>query len=626
MNFYDVIFAQQKTKKDSKYFEEISDAINVLAGTETTYTPSEMGEAIIDAIPTETASGNPIHITDAAAYPAEECVTTLEPVQDLHGYDRPWPGGAGKNLAIMSDLTKFSSQNCTIAYQNNGVIVTATEKYARVGFSFDVIQDETYTVSFRASGTGDYNAMYVVMNSEWLSTQVIKVNDTEAMYNLTFTADSNIYYIGVYVTTESSTGEIIVKNFQLELGSTATAFEPYSNICPISGYTGVELTRTGKNLFDINGNRTYTYNNVEIANNKIIISSIGNGGTSRVYFAKQYKAGTYTFSANFSEYISNIRLFSPIEFSGSSYNSYYAGYFVPLSAKKSTVTFSTDFSIGIIVVGEPGEQGEVFDIQLELGSTATTYEPYQGETHSQTFPQAQSPVYGGMVDWVNGVLRVTHEKIILDGKNNKVSRGVQNGGVYQTEWYTYRSIGIPKAKYTSNIFELVEGEYRAPYTIYPAADNVNVRMFLAFPTTIVSDSDANAWLEENNVEVVCPLATPIEIPLTPEVITLLKGKNNVWTDSGTSEIKYKVDLNSYIQKLIDEASANASLSVSPLSFGKSAVVSTDGESEESNEPAEENKEADDLTVKEEITEELAETEKVEDIKETEKHESEVEEL
>jgi hypothetical protein len=25
-------------------------------------------------------------------------VTTLEPVQDLHGYDKPWPAGGGKNL------------------------------------------------------------------------------------------------------------------------------------------------------------------------------------------------------------------------------------------------------------------------------------------------------------------------------------------------------------------------------------------------------------------------------------------------------------------------------------------------------------------------------------------------
>ena len=29
---------------------------------------------------------------------------------------------------------------------------------------------------------------------------------------------------------------------QLELGSTATTYEPYSNICPITGWTGAEIT------------------------------------------------------------------------------------------------------------------------------------------------------------------------------------------------------------------------------------------------------------------------------------------------------------------------------------------------------------------------------------------------
>jgi hypothetical protein len=52
-------------------------------------------------------------------------------------------------------------------------------------------------------------------------------------------------------------------------------------------------------------------------------------------------------------------------------------------------------------------------------------------------------------------------------------------------------------------------------------------------------------------QLVYELATPLEIPLTPEVITLLKGENNIWTDSGTSEIEYKVDLQTYINKLIN---------------------------------------------------------------------------
>jgi hypothetical protein len=71
---------------------------------------------------------------------------------------------------------------------------------------------------------------------------------------------------------------------------------------------------------------------------------------------------------------------------------------------------------------------------------------------------------------------------------------------------------------------------------------------------------------------------------------LLKGENNIWTDAGTSEIEYKVDLNSYIQKLIDAATPTNTLS---LSKGV-ALVSTDG----ADEPIEESEEAEKLPVNE----------------------------
>jgi hypothetical protein len=89
--------------------------------------------------------------------------------------------------------------------------------------------------------------------------------------------------------------------------------------------------------------------------------------------------------------------------------------------------------------------------QLEAGSTATTYEPYSNicpitghtgvelthsgadtsiyETHSVTFPQVQSPVYGGEVDWVNGVLRIT-----------KVNIASYNGETLPSVWISDRDV------------------------------------------------------------------------------------------------------------------------------------------------------------------------------------------
>jgi hypothetical protein len=366
MNFYDVIFAQQKTKTDSKYFGEISDAINVLAGTETTYTPSEMAPAIIDVIPTETASGNPIHITDAAAYPAESVVTTLEPVQEGNGDPSP------------------------------------------------------------------------------------------------------------------------------------------ENVRPITGHTGVELTRTGKNLFDINS--PYIANKYIDANGNYKPSS--GSKMQNIYTTPIYvNAGSaYTISGNTSETTGVIRIAEYNE------NGTYIKRTLSLDSENPILTFTTTNTTAYVIVNP---DTVITNIQLEVGSTATTYEPYTSETHTVTFPQEQSPVYGCEVDWVNGVLRVTDANIAS-----------YNGETLPAEW--------------------------------------------------ISDRDvyAEGTTPSIGAQVVYELATPIEISLTPEVITLLKGENNIWTDAGTSEIEYKVDLQTYLDELTTEQASQSSqsLNLSPLNLRDNAEI------------------------------------------------------
>ena len=48
---------------------------------------------------TKSVTGNPITITDAAAVKAKALSVSIDPVQDLHGYDKPWVGGVSDNIA-----------------------------------------------------------------------------------------------------------------------------------------------------------------------------------------------------------------------------------------------------------------------------------------------------------------------------------------------------------------------------------------------------------------------------------------------------------------------------------------------------------------------------------------------
>jgi hypothetical protein len=63
---------------------------------------------------TKTASGNPVVISDCAGGKARSLITEINAIQDLHGYDKPWVGGAGKNKA----------KPFTFAQKEKGITIT----------------------------------------------------------------------------------------------------------------------------------------------------------------------------------------------------------------------------------------------------------------------------------------------------------------------------------------------------------------------------------------------------------------------------------------------------------------------------------------------------------------------
>ena len=64
--------------------------------------PGEVTLAQLYAVyPTDTASGSIASFSDGAdSVPMLSVVADIEPIQDLHGYDKPWAEGAGDNMRI----------------------------------------------------------------------------------------------------------------------------------------------------------------------------------------------------------------------------------------------------------------------------------------------------------------------------------------------------------------------------------------------------------------------------------------------------------------------------------------------------------------------------------------------
>lgn len=188
----------------------------------------------IDAIEAleKTASGNPISLTGVAAAYAISNTMTIEPIQDLHGYSKPWPAGGGKNIANPDTLEV--GFYLTAGYQNNPdykttapIAVENGQTYSGSLFNSNDLTERYNTVITTFSSGDTTNAIRQVVGEESITIQpgesYVRIRNYSAQTPLILSGD--FYY-------------------QLEKSASATAYEPYSNICPISGLTSGEVSTT----------------------------------------------------------------------------------------------------------------------------------------------------------------------------------------------------------------------------------------------------------------------------------------------------------------------------------------------------------------------------------------------
>lgn len=173
------------------------------------------------------------------------------------------------------------------------------------------------------------------------------------------------------------------------------------------------------------------------------------------------------------------------------------------------------------------------DIQLELGSTATAYEPYN------------NTLYGGYVDLVRGELVAT--KGIIKASQFNFNNFAKSSS-YENKYVLWLP-GITRgdAQKIYAISDKMEGV--SAYTFwrenskYICSGNVSSSTYLrfSFPTTESIDTveKAREWLTTNDPTFVYDLNTPITYPLTPVQIQTLVGRNNIWSDAnGTASVRY----------------------------------------------------------------------------------------
>ena len=210
-----------------------------------TWNPAQIEEQrrnIVFYLSERTLTGNPITINILGNITPEVTglKVTMNPIQDLHGYDNPWVGGAGKNKAPV--FPPYSEHGITLTNGELGELIINGTPDTQVDLSVNLpeLESGTYTVSTNNNQIiNQSNTFLECLDANNTRLGVCVYTSLNAKF--TFTGVPNMLRLRF---DPRATFTNFILKIQLESGSTATDYAPYENICPIIGRTEVSVTRT----------------------------------------------------------------------------------------------------------------------------------------------------------------------------------------------------------------------------------------------------------------------------------------------------------------------------------------------------------------------------------------------
>lgn len=287
------------------------------------------------------------------------------------------------------------------------------------------------------------------------------------------------------------------------------------NILPITGWTGVNVSHGGKNLLDTSVKAVYS------------VTTVGLGSVYGRYETK-LKAGTYTFSVEFlnSEHCGAYLK----EKNGAETITLWTAQ-TTTTEKKFTITEDGEYNIWVYrsQAGGGVNPDNIGDFQLEVGETATAYEPYISPSVYHVTWSSEGTVYGGYVDLVTGEVWATWWGID--------ATWAQGTNPFVGSSFTRKTFNFSKpVKGTDENFT------NQKCNIAPYSWNTNQSDHF-----YISESKAYLWLPNDSdggtiVQFASKLISPVLITtLTPQQINALIGNNTVWSDAnGDCEVTYLV--------------------------------------------------------------------------------------
>lgn len=367
-----------------------------------------------------------------------------------------------------------------------------------------------------------------------------------------------------------------------------------------------QVRTSGKNLFDIKGETTFSKGTFDIKDNLIDCTLEDTWGGSYIMFSKEYPAGEYAFSADKMkngavQKMSVLLTVKPLSYSSNScaFNDYYKKYLIKNSNTLSRdITFKVDspFEIGITFSGDNDAVGEtlsVKNIQLERGASVTAYEPYSGgfpspspdweqpieitdqpvtitvkcgtEQQSITLTPPRPFTKWDKLEKVDGVWCwvYQHNTIMLGDVNYNVNSNHEKEGIVFSCTFEDASGGNQTSLCTRFINQdYIYGPNHKGKVGYCDHITLGTKYFRPPNREITTVSQFKEWLKVNPTELVYKTKESEPIPLSPSeqdklnALTMYAPETEVTNTGGCNmELTYTVDTKSYVDSKIAAISA-----------------------------------------------------------------------
>lgn len=433
----------------------------------------------------------------------------------------------GKNLLKLSELNVHGATNGLLPTMNADGSISVTGTSTSTWSNITKINNECHTDNATYTFSADKNSDVVI----GLKLGRTKLDDAnyqthrimQNQLSCTFETGASNEYCSLFLE-----GLTVGKSYNftiypmLELGTEATAYEPYTGGQPspspdypqeIKSVVNPVIKICGKNLFDSKKFPIILNRAIDTNTGKVYESLSGNYCAIEKYIHFPYSRKKVSFNASMTlcAYDKDYKFINTVNRNNGQ---------VPIG------TMYVRFDIKTV---------EKDKAQIELSENATTYEPYKEQTIQLTIILNSIPVSSGGNVTINGqqyiadyvdVERGKYVQMIQTGK--VPSNAVWNIQKQQTGYslgYTNIfkngiSTGTPGMEKTwkSNV-----GDSSGAWSNVFSFGRSNVFWIVPYENDgNITSNDINAWLVEHPMDIMYPLAEPIETDLPTEQITAFK--------------------------------------------------------------------------------------------------------